>query len=149
LGLWVEIVTLIIPGMNDSIDELMDAARFIASVSPDIPWHVTGFYPQYKMVDPPPTSSGALVRAAEIGLEAGLNFVYAGNLPGSVGEYESTFCPGCHKALVKRYGYVIEEYRITAEGTCPDCGARIPGIWTQNPASVRLEGLGMPRRVWR
>jgi pyruvate formate lyase activating enzyme len=149
LGLWVEVVTLIIPGVNDSTDELMDAARYIASISPDIPWHVTAYYPNYKMVDPPPTPPSTLVRATEIGQEAGLSYVYAGNIPGRVEEYENTICPKCHTTLVQRYSYVIEDYRITARGTCPKCGTKIPGIWTEDPESVSLGGMGMPRRVWR
>jgi pyruvate formate lyase activating enzyme len=148
LGLWVEVVTLVVPGFNDSTEELMDAARYLASVSTDIPWHVTAFHPDYKMIDPPPTSVKTILRAAEIGQEAGLNFVYAGNIPGRVGEYESTFCPKCHTVLVKRYSYVIEGYQITAQGTCPKCGTAIPGVWTDQPEKVRLSGLGMPRLVY-
>jgi pyruvate formate lyase activating enzyme len=91
LGLWVEVVTLVIPGFNDSTDELMEAARFINSVSSDIPWHITAFHPDYRMIEPPHTSVKTLIRAAEIGQEAGLNFVYAGNLPGYVEEYENTY----------------------------------------------------------
>src|SRR5512144_135862 len=96
-GIWTEIVTLIVPGFNDSNEELWDAARYIASVSPDIPWHVTAFHPDYKMLEPPPTTVDTLVRAAEIGSEAGLRYVYAGNLPGRVGEWEHTYCPSCHE----------------------------------------------------
>lgn len=147
LGLWVEVVTLVVPGFNDSTDELMDAARYIASVSADIPWHVTAFHPDYKMTDPPSTSIHTLMRAAEIGQEAGLNFVYAGNIPGRVGEYESTYCPQCHTTLIKRYAYVIQDYRITAQGTCPKCGKHIPGVWSEKPNSVRLNSHGLPRRV--
>ncbi len=148
LGLWVEVVTLVIPGYNDSTDELMEAARYIASVSPDIPWHVTAFHPDYKMTEPPPTSVQTLLRAAEIGKEAGLHFVYAGNIPGRVGEYEHTFCPKCGTPLIKRFGYIIEEYNITPEGTCPKCGAEIPGVWPEDPSTVRIGGSGMPRLVW-
>lgn len=147
LGLWVEVVTLVVPGFNDSIDELMDAARFIRSVSPDIPWHVTAFHPDYKMTGPPPTSVNSLLRAAEIGQEAGLNYIYAGNIPGHVGEYEHTYCPKCRTALIERYSYRIQEYRITAQGTCPNCGTEIPGVWTDHPEGVRVGGLGMPRLV--
>lgn len=148
-GLWVEVVTLVVPGFNDSTEELMDAARYIASVSPNIPWHVTAFHPDYKMTDPPPTSVKTLIRAAEIGQEAGLNFVYAGNIPGHVGEYENTFCPSCGALLIERYSYVIRNYRITAEGRCPECQAAAPGVWPADPRQVRLNGLGMPRLVLR
>jgi pyruvate formate lyase activating enzyme len=149
MGLWVEVVTLVIPGFNDSTEELMDAARYIASVSPDIPWHITAFHPDYKMTDPPPTSVSTLIKAAEIGQEAGLNFVYAGNLPGRVSEYENTYCPNCQSELIERTGYVIHRYEITADGKCPKCGAQVPGIWTKDPKSVRLGGPGMPRLVSR
>lgn len=148
-GLWVEIVTLVIPGFNDSTEELMDAARFIASVSPDIPWHVTAFHPDYKMTSPSATQASTLLRAAEIGQEAGLNYVYAGNLPGQVSEYEHTFCPTCRLCLIERYSCVILDYRLTPEGSCPQCGTQIPGIWTVSPKSVRIGGLGMPRQVGR
>jgi pyruvate formate lyase activating enzyme len=148
-GLWVEVVTLVVPGFNDSTDELMEAARFIASVSPDIPWHVTAFHPDYKMTDPPTTSAKTILRAAEIGQEAGLNFVYAGNLPGRVDEYENTCCPKCRAVLIERRGYVIQNYRLTKQGNCPNCGAEIPGVWTDQPDKVQLGGFGMPRLVIR
>lgn len=146
-GFFVEVVTLVIPGFNDSNDELMEAARYIRSVSVDIPWHVTAFHPDYKMMDPPRTTVDTLVRAAEIGYEAGLNYVYAGNLPGQVGEYEHTHCPNCRKQLVERYGYILLDYQITGDGKCPDCGTAIAGIWPDDPKKVRLDGPGFPRRV--
>jgi pyruvate formate lyase activating enzyme len=149
LGLWIEVVTLVIPGFNDSNEELMDAARYIASVSPDIPWHVTGFHPDYKMTDPPPTAAATLLRAAEIGQEAGLNFVYAGNLPGRVNEYENTHCPKCQAVLIRRSGYVIRSYSITPQGACPKCGNPVPGVWTGQPDTVHLDGPGYPRMVLR
>ncbi|HLE29971.1 MAG TPA: AmmeMemoRadiSam system radical SAM enzyme [Anaerolineales bacterium] len=147
LGFWLEIVTLIVPGFNDSDEELMDAARFLASLSPDIPWHVTAFHKDYKMTEPDNTTARTLIRAAEIGEEAGLRYVYAGNLPGQVGEYEHTFCPNCRTRLIERYGYVILDYRLTAQGTCPDCGTKIAGVWTDRPDAVRLHGPGRPRSV--
>jgi pyruvate formate lyase activating enzyme len=148
LGLWVEVVTLVILGFNDSTEELMEAARFIVSVSPDIPWHVTAFHPDYKMTDPPPTPVSTLLRAAEIGQEAGLQFVYAGNLPGRTKDYENTRCPKCNTVLIERTGFTIYSYHLTAQGTCPKCGAQIPGIWTDQPETVNLGGWGMPRRVY-
>ncbi len=148
IGLWVEVVTLVVPGFNDSTEELMDTARFIKSVSQDIPWHVSAFHPDYKMTDPPRTTAEILLRAAEIGQEAGLNFVYAGNLSGRVNEYENTCCPHCQTQLIERYGYVILSYQITAQGTCPKCHASIPGIWTDNPETVRTRGMGMPRMIY-
>jgi pyruvate formate lyase activating enzyme len=147
-GLWVEIVTLTIPGFNDSNEELWDAARFIAGVSRDIPWHVTAFHKDYKMTDPDNTDAKTLLRGAEIGREAGLRFVYAGNLPGQVGEYEDTFCPGCNTRLIRRSGYIIREYHITAAGTCPKCNEKIPGLWHKDPSEVVLNGVGMPLPVY-
>lgn len=146
--LFVEVVTLVVPGFNDSTEELMDAGHFIASVSPDIPWHVTAFHPDYKMTDPPPTSIATLIRAAEIGQEAGLKYVYAGNIPGRTKEYENTICPQCGTHLVERYSYVVQNYQLTDKGTCPNCGTSIPGIWTDKPELVRIGGLGMPRSVF-
>ncbi len=147
LGLWVEVVTLVIPGMNDSNEELWDAARFLAGVSRDIPWHVTAFHPDYKHNDAPPTGAETLRRAAEIGQEAGLNYVYAGNLPGRVGSLEDTHCPACGTLLIQRRGYVIQKYNLTAQGSCPKCGAAIPGVWSPEPESVHLDGWGTPRPV--
>lgn len=147
LSLWVEVVTLVIPGFNDSTEELMEAARYIASVSTSIPWHVTAFHPDYKMVDPSPTPVRTLLRAAEIGEEAGLQHVYAGNIPGRVKNYEDTRCPKCQAVLVERIGFTIRSYHITAQGTCPKCNTPIPGVWTDQPESVELDGWGMPRVV--
>ncbi len=140
MGFWLEVVTLVIPGFNDSGDELMAAAEYIASVSPNIPWHVTAFHKDYRMTDPDNTTAETLIRAAEIGQEAGLRFVYAGNLPGQVGEYENTYCPHCRELLIARYGYVILDYRITGDGRCPKCGDVVPGLWPRDPGSVRLGG---------
>jgi pyruvate formate lyase activating enzyme len=128
LGLWVEVVTLVVPGFNDSPDELMDAARFIRSVSPDIPWHVTGFHPDYRMQDTHATTARTLTTAAEIGQEAGLRYVYSGNLPGQTRDYESTFCPHCQTKLIDRLGYTIYANRIE-HGKCPKCGEAIAGLW--------------------
>src|SRR5438105_6184125 len=129
MGFWLEIVTLVIPGFNDSNDELTRLAEFLASVSPDIPWHVTAFHKDYKMTDPENTSPETLLRAAAIGKKAGLRYVYAGNLPGHVGDLENTRCPSCNALLIERYGYLITGYHLTANGCCPSCGASIPGRW--------------------
>ena len=136
LGLWVEVVTLVVPGMNDSLEELMDAARFLVSISPDIPWHVTAFHPNYKMTGSAPTSVRTILQAAEIGQEAGLHYVYAGNIPGRVGEYESTYCPNCRIPVIERYSYTIRSYHLTKRGLCPQCGTTIPGVWTNEPDGV-------------
>lgn len=148
LGMWVEVVTLIIPSYNDSTQELMDAALYIKSISPDIPWHVTAYHPDYKMFDHPPTPARTLIRAAEIGQEAGLNYVYAGNLTGKVSEYENTYCPQCRSLLVERYGYTIKSYSISTDGSCEKCGTPIAGIWSDDPQSVQRGGYGLPRWVY-
>jgi pyruvate formate lyase activating enzyme len=103
LGLWVEVVTLVIPGFNDSLEELWEMSRFLVSVSADIPWHVTAYHPDYQMTDAPATPAVTLQRAAEIGEEAGLHFVYAGNLPGRVGSLEDTHCPHCGSVLIQNW----------------------------------------------
>ena len=131
IGIWLEIVTLLIPGFNDSDDELRQLTEFLVSVSPDIPWHVTAFHKDYKMTDPDDTRPEDLLRAADIGRRSGLNFVYAGNLPGRVGELEDTRCPNCRRVMVKRYSYLVRDYRLTPEGSCPDCGTHLPGRWAR------------------
>jgi pyruvate formate lyase activating enzyme len=127
-GFWLEIVTLLVPGFNDSDDELRGIAEFLMSVSPDIPWHVTAFHQDYKMRDREETSVNTLLRAAEIGAKAGLHFVYAGNLPGRVGPYENTYCLACHTLLIERYGYTILQ-NVMRDGACPKCRTTIPGVW--------------------
>ncbi len=128
-GFWVEVVTLVVPGFNDSPEELREMARFLTSVSQDVPWHVTAFHPDYKMEDRGATPLRTLVRAAEIGLEEGLRFVYAGNLPDSVRSLENTYCPSCHTLLVERLGFRVLQNALAADGCCPSCRARIPGVW--------------------
>ncbi len=128
-GVWLEIVTLLVPGFNDSRDELDRLTSFIASVSSDIPWHVTAFHGDYKMTDPRDTTPRDLVDAAAIGRGNGLRFVYAGNRPGQVGALEDTCCPTCGRAVIERTGYRIEAYRLTPAGACPDCGTALPGRW--------------------
>jgi len=132
---WLEIVTLLIPGFNDSRDEIERLTSFVASVSPDIPWHVTAFHADYKMTDPQNTTAGMLITAAEIGRSNGLRYVYAGNLPGRVGDLEDTHCASCGEVVVSRYGYYIRDYTITPDGRCPSCAAAIPGRW-----SARFDG---------
>ncbi|HEX8097988.1 MAG TPA: radical SAM protein, partial [Pyrinomonadaceae bacterium] len=129
-GFWEEIVTLVVPGFNDSEDELKRAADFIASVSPDIPWHVTAFHQDYRMTENANTTVEQLLRACEIGREAGLRYVYAGNLPGRVGRWENTYCPACDELLIERYGYVIRRMKVTRDGRCPKCSTAIPGVWS-------------------
>ena len=128
-GFWEEIVTLVIPGFNDSEDEIRRAADFIASVSPDIPWHVTAFHQDYRMTENANTTAEQLIRACETGRSAGLRYVYAGNLPGRVGRWENTYCPSCDELLIERYGYIIKQMKLKADGRCPACGTLIPGVW--------------------
>lgn len=126
LGVWVEVTTLVIPGLNDSEAELTEIAEFIASVDPSMPWHVTGFHPTYKLTDRPATSASSLQKAREIGLAAGLRYVYEGNIPGAGGE--NTVCPSCQARLINRLGYTIQENRLV-DGCCPQCGEPIAGVW--------------------
>jgi pyruvate formate lyase activating enzyme len=128
-GVWLEIVTLLIEGFNDEPDEIGALTRFIAGVSPEIPWHVTAFHRDYKMQNPVDTTPQMLVRAAEIGRRAGLKFVYAGNRPGRVGDLENTRCSACGAQVVERRGFTVTGYALTPEGDCGSCGAPVPGRW--------------------
>jgi pyruvate formate lyase activating enzyme len=132
LGIWTEITTLVIPGKNDSSEELSEIARFIASVDRDIPWHVTAFHPAFRMMDVMPTPVQSLVAARKIGLDEGLSFVYAGNLPSRNHGFESTYCPKCNALLISRHGYFVEVKSLGKEGKCDSCGKKIPGIWNES-----------------
>jgi pyruvate formate lyase activating enzyme len=147
IGFWLEIVTLLIPGFNDSDDELCRLTEFVAGVSPEIPWHITAFHADYKMSDRRNTRAEDLLRAAEIGKRAGLRYIYAGNLPGKVGELEDTHCPECTELLVKRYSYFIEGYRLTADGRCPSCHCSIPGRWASKFEGQRAIRPFLPHRI--
>jgi len=126
LGIWVEITTLIIPTLNDSLDELKSMAEFIKNeLGEETPWHLSKFHPDYKMSDIPPTPVDTIHKAREIGLEAGLRYVYAGNLPGDIGE--NTYCYKCGESLIDRYLFTINENRIK-DSKCPRCGAGIDGF---------------------
>ncbi|KAA0245934.1 MAG: AmmeMemoRadiSam system radical SAM enzyme [Candidatus Brocadia sp. AMX2] len=125
MGIWIEITTLIIPEVNDSEPELRQIAAFIRSVGPEIPWHVSRFYPRYRLIEKPPTPVKTLRMAREIGLEVGLRYVYEGNVPGEGGE--NTYCYKCKKVLIKRYGYQIIENNIV-DVRCPACNTTIDGI---------------------
>jgi pyruvate formate lyase activating enzyme len=128
MGIWVEVVTLVVPGFNDSAEELRQIALFLAGVSPDIPWHVTAFHTDYRMTDRGSTDAAMLLRAAEIGKESGLHFVYAGNLPSRVGNCENTYCPSCHRLLIERSGFRIRSNALL-NSACPSCRLPIPGVW--------------------
>jgi pyruvate formate lyase activating enzyme len=130
MGTWLEIVTLIVPGFNDSDEELRRLTTFVAGVSPAIPWHVTAYHEDYRMSGTGNTTAAMLERAARAGLDAGLQFVYAGNLPGSVGNLEDTRCPSCRETLVRRRSFLVRENRLGPDGRCPRCRTPIPGRWS-------------------
>ena len=127
LGIWLEVTTLVIPGLNDDPAELRDAARFVSQeLGNDTPWHISRFFPNYRMTDRPPTPIDTLRKAREIGLEEGLYYVYAGNIPNDSGQ--NTYCPECGRLLIQRHDYSIAE-NIIKGGRCPTCGASIAGFW--------------------
>jgi len=126
LGIWLEVTTLVIPGENDSDEDLGGCARFIAEeLGRDVPWHVSAFHPTYLLTNRPRTPAETLQRARRIGLDAGLHFVYEGNLPG---EGETTFCPACGKPGIVRFGFAVRENRLRG-GRCPDCNTSVAGVW--------------------
>jgi len=129
-GFWVEIVTLVVPGFSDDADDLKRMAAFLSSVDPLMPWHVTAFHPDYKMSDGyRRTRAEELLKVVEYGRQAGLKYLYPGNLPGQVGGGENTRCHHCGSTVVRRYGFAVLENRIGRGGTCPDCHQTLPGIW--------------------
>ena len=143
LGFWVEIVTLLVPGFNDDPGELRAAAEFLVNLDANIPWHITAFHPDYRMMDHDRTTAGHILKAYEIGKSAGLRFVYMGNLPGQAGDRESTFCPGCGSLLIRRNGFLVLENRMRGN-RCPSCQAQIPGVWEEVPPT---QTSCLPRRV--
>src|SRR4030095_9198603 len=143
-GIWLEVLTLVIPGFNDSEEELTRAARFVASVSKDIPWHVTAFHPDYKMTDRGATPVETLLRACEIGTAEGLRYVYAGNIPGRLGKWEDTRCPSCGTSVIARRGFRGLETRLVG-GACPKCATPIPGRWDGAvEGTTRTHGIPLP-----
>lgn len=127
-GIWLEVTTLVIPGHNDSDEELHDIAVFIAGIDPGIPWHISAFFPAFQMRNVPPTSPETMLRAYEIGREAGLQYCYLGNVRNS--ERSATYCPGCGAVLVRREGYHTEIAPAFRDGRCLHCNTKIPGIWS-------------------
>jgi pyruvate formate lyase activating enzyme len=125
-GVWLEVTTLLIPGLNDSDDELNHIARFLAGVDPNIPWHISRFHPTYRLTDVPSTSPEIIHHAKEIGLKAGLRYVYTGNLPGDDGE--KTYCHECGELLIDRFGFSVRDILIR-DNVCPRCNTEIPGVW--------------------
>ena len=126
LGIWVEVTTLLIPGLNDSPDELRDLARFLADLDPNIPWHISRFHPTYRLTHINATRPESIHKAKKIGMEAGLKYVYTGNLPGDEGE--KTFCHECGELLIDRFGFSISKNKIQ-NNQCPKCSTVIPGVW--------------------
>jgi pyruvate formate lyase activating enzyme len=132
-GIWVEVTTLLIPGRNDTDEELRLVADWLAGIDRNIPWHLSAFYPAYKMLDVPSTAVRTLLRAAAIGEAAGLRFVYIGNVPGD--RWQNTRCPECSRQLVHRRGFAVLDHSIV-DGRCPSCRTAIPGLWTAGAAAV-------------
>jgi pyruvate formate lyase activating enzyme len=126
-GVWLEITTLVVPGVNDSEEELGAIARYIAGLGAHIPWHISRYHPDYEMLDVAATPPASLQRACDLGREAGLKFVYVGNVPGHPAE--STRCPECGTMVIAREGFSLSALRLRGN-SCPDCGAVIPGVWT-------------------
>jgi pyruvate formate lyase activating enzyme len=127
LGVWVEVTTLLIPGLNDSPDELRSLAKYLVSLDADIPWHISRFHPRYRMTAVDSTPAESIRQARDIGYEEGLHYVYTGNLPGDDGE--KTYCYGCKKLLIDRIGFMVRK-NIISGGRCPSCGERVAGIWS-------------------
>lgn len=126
MGIWLEVTTLLIPGLNDSFEELRDLARFLADIDPGIPWHISRFHPTYRLTDTPSTPVETIRQARDLGYETGLQYVYTGNIPGDEGE--NTFCHSCREPLIDRIGFHVTESRIM-KNRCPRCGTEIPGVW--------------------
>ena len=126
-GVWLEVTTLLIPELNDRTEELQEIARFLVDLSPDIPWHISRFHPTYRLTGVPSTHAESIRRARDVGLEAGLKYVYTGNLPGDEGE--KTSCHQCGTLLIDRVGFSVTKNKIEA-GDCPQCGVSIPGVWS-------------------
>jgi len=126
MGIWVEVTTLVIPTLNDSDKEFEEIAQFILSLGPDVPWHISAFYPTYKMLNLPRTPASLLHRAREIGVGAGLRYVYCGNIPGEEGE--DTYCPHCGRKVIERVGFQVVKNEVVS-GECRHCHTKIEGVW--------------------
>src|SRR5687767_7524830 len=143
-GFWVEIVTLVVPGFSDDTEDLKRMADFLASVDVLMPWHMTAFHPDYKMTDGyRSTTVDDLMKIVDIGQAAGLRYMYPGNLPGRVGEWENTRCHHCNETVIKRWGFLVTENRVGPDGACPKCRKQLPGIWGKSSGhgDGRVRGL--------
>ena len=139
LGLWLEVTTLVIPGIDDEETELQDTAQFIVQeLGADTPWHISRFFPDYQLTDVPPTPHKTLARAWEIGNSEGLRYVYLGNVPGE--EKQNTYCSDCGTLLIRRNVFGVLANRIQS-GCCPNCGCAVAGVWRQeqSPSAAALE----------
>jgi pyruvate formate lyase activating enzyme len=132
LGIWLEVTTLVVPGHNDSDEELRQIATFLKDIDPDIPWHLSAFFPAYKMMEVEPTDRESLLRAWQIGKDTGLHHVYCGNLPAL---HENTVCQGCNKILIRRLGFNVESNRLD-QGRCSHCHTVVPGVWNSDNSSI-------------
>lgn len=126
MGVWLEVTTLLVPGLNDSKEELKQLARFLAALDPDIPWHISRFHPTYRLMNVRSTPPESIRKAKDIGYDTGLKYVYTGNLPGDDGE--KTYCHQCRELLIDRYGFYVRK-NVIADSRCPKCNAEIPGVW--------------------
>jgi pyruvate formate lyase activating enzyme len=134
LGIWLEVTTLVVPGHNDSEQELGQIARFLKGVDAEIPWHLSAFFPAYRMMEVEPTDRQSLLRAWEIGKDGGLAHVYCGNVPGL---HEDTICQRCNTQLIQRVGFTVMSNRLD-QGGCPNCHGAIAGIWNDpSPNDLR------------
>jgi pyruvate formate lyase activating enzyme len=145
-GIWIEVVTLVVPQFNDSEEELTAIAEFLAGVNPDIPWHITAFHEDYKMTGNGNTDAATLLRAYEIGKRAGLRYIYPGNIPGAFGDLEGTHCPTCSALVIGRRGFRVTSYRLV-DGNCPDCATPIPGVW-DGTAQIGMGSSVHSERGW-
>jgi len=126
-GAHLELVNLVVPTLNDDLDQLRQLARWVArDLSPDVPLHFSRFHPMYKLANLPPTPVETLDRAREAAMEEGVRFVYVGNVPGNPGN--NTYCPACGRAVIVREGFTVTEYHLV-DGRCAYCGQLIPGVW--------------------
>src|SRR3954465_10913271 len=144
---WVEIVTLVVPNFSDDADDLKRMADFIASVDPLMPWHMTAFHPDYKFDRQngyPSTTTDAPMRGGEYGQRAGIKYLYPGNVPGGVGEWENTRCHHCNATVIERRGFLVTKNRVGEDGLCPDCHNPLPGIWGKSSG----HGDGRVHAVW-
>jgi pyruvate formate lyase activating enzyme len=143
-GFWVEIVTLVVPGFSDDADDLKRMADFLASIDPLMPWHMTAFHPDYKMTEGyRRTTIEDLMKIVEYAKAAGLKYIYPGNLPGQVGEWENTRCHHCNATVIRRQGFLVLQNRVGLDGLCPDCKKPLPGIWGKSSGhgDGRVRGL--------